>query len=132
RRRRRCVNERRLTSMIGQYPAESHVISREGREIPVIAFFGAKGGVGKTTIARLFAELVISASDQSGRHPNVLIIDFDVDHRGLTVSMASDIIYNCPTVHEQIATNNATGADAVDVSRSVSLHSGTIADRGKL
>ena len=44
--------------MFGQYPAESHVISREGREIPVIAFFGAKGGVGKTTIARLFAELV--------------------------------------------------------------------------
>src|SRR2546421_9699037 len=106
--------------MIGQYPAESHVISREGREIPVIAFFGAKGGVGKTTIARLFAELVISASDRDGRHPNVLIIDFDVDHRGLTVTMASNIIYRCSTVHEQIASNSATAADAVDVSTAVS------------
>lgn len=114
------------------FPFEQPVVKRDGKDIPVIAFFGAKGGVGKTTIARTIAELVTAASDRDNRHPNVLAVDLDVDHRGLTVLMASNIFHRCPTVHDLIAGKNAMAADAVDVSSEVSLRSGTMADRGKL
>ena len=35
---------------------ESLRVIRQGRRIPIVAFFGTKGGVGKTTIARILAK----------------------------------------------------------------------------
>lgn len=100
-----------------------------GNPIPVIAFFGAKGGVGKTTIAKTFAELVTCASARDGRHPNVLAIDFDVDHRGLTTLLGTGVVYNFPTVHEQIAMRSTQGADGVDISDAIDRPAGA---RGRL
>lgn len=87
--------------------------------IPVLAFFGAKGGVGKTTISRTFAELITCGQGRNNVHPNVLAIDFDVDHRGLTTLVGNGVVYNFPTVHEIIALRNTQGADGVDISDTI-------------
>lgn len=90
-------------------------IMRNGQRIPVVAFFGTKGGVGKTTIARRFAELVTLA--EVG--PNVLIINVDVHNRGMTVEMTSQVAASCKTVHDYIASKNVTDVEAMDLSHLV-------------
>lgn len=113
-------------------PSESHAITRRGKEIPVLAFFGTRGGVGKSTIARLFAELVTTATDRDGSHPNVLVVDFDVDHHGMTDRLMTKGYHRVPTVHEQVASGNAAGADAIDVSSEISLRAVPEGNRGYL
>ena len=84
--------------------ASDLVITRNGKKIPIVAFFGARGGVGKTTIARKFAEHVVKASVR----PNVLIVDTDVYNRGMTVEMTSEMPFTCKTVHDYIASQNVS------------------------
>jgi cellulose biosynthesis protein BcsQ len=79
--------------------------------VPVLAFFGTKGGVGKTTIARRFAELVTLAPSS----PNVLLVDSDVHHRGMTVEMTSHTPVSCKTVHDYIAGKRADDVKAADM-----------------
>jgi len=86
-------------------------IRHQGKTIPVVAFFGTKGGVGKTTIAKRFAELVT----MSPSSPNVLAVDLDVDHRGLTVTLAKNQPFICKTIHDYIADRDNVVSDAVDV-----------------
>ena len=38
-------------------------VMNRGKRVPVVAFFGTKGGVGKTTISRRFAEMVTKARE---------------------------------------------------------------------
>jgi len=90
---------------------ESLRIMRNGQRVPVVAFFGTKGGVGKTTIAKRFAELVASSPAQ----PNVLAMDLDVDHRGLTVTLGGRLPMDCMTVHDYIAGKRTQIDEAVDV-----------------
>lgn len=80
-------------------------------DIPKLAFFGTKGGVGKTTIASKFADLVAQGEGK----PNILMIDFDVDHRGLTVTRLSGLTGRCKTIHEYIATRSMELERAIDV-----------------
>ncbi|GAH63483.1 unnamed protein product, partial [marine sediment metagenome] len=79
--------------------------------IPVICFFGTKGGVGKTTIIDEFAALVSRAP--SG--PNVLLVDFDVHHRGLTVLRTKNRDGACNTIHEYMVDSNLEFSSAQDV-----------------
>jgi len=81
------------------------------KNIPVIAFFGTKGGVGKTTIVDKFSALVARATQK----PNILLVDFDVHHRGLTVLRTKDQITDCRTIHEYIADIDLEFQKAQDV-----------------
>ncbi len=87
-------------------------ITKGGKRIPVVAFFGTKGGVGKTTIARRFAELVTLARSS----PNVLLVDGDVHHRGMTVEMTSQTSFSCKTVHDYVVSQNVSDIEAVNMS----------------
>ena len=87
-------------------------ITNHGRRVPVVAFFGTKGGVGKTTIARRFAELVTLAESA----PNVLLVDGDVHHRGMTIEMTAQTPATCKTVHDYIASQNTSDVEAADMS----------------
>lgn len=101
-------------------------ITKDGRRVPVVAFFGTKGGVGKTTISRRFAELITMAD----LAPNVLLVDGDVHHRGLTVEMTAETPASCKNVHDYIAAQNPQGAEAVDMTgliRGRRDHSGNLA-----
>lgn len=100
-------------------------VMRGGRRIPVVAFFGTKGGVGKTTIARRFAEHVTLAEAA----PNVLLVDVDVHNRGMTVEMTAQTPHSCKTVHDYIASKNVADVEAVDMTHQV-LHGRS--DSGKL
>lgn|ERR1039458_84670 len=84
---------------------------RDSLGVPVVAFFGTKGGVGKTTIARRFAELVTLAPSS----PNVLLVDSDVHHRGMTVEMTSSTPVSCKTVHDYIAAKRADDVKAANM-----------------
>lgn len=88
-----------------------HRVTNGDKVIPVIAFFGTKGGVGKTTVVDKFATIVA----RSPRKPNVLMVDFDVHHRGLTVLRTRDQITDCRTIHEYIADNELAFQKAQDV-----------------
>lgn len=59
---------------------------------PVIAILGAKGGVGKTSIAARIAELIA----ETGK--NVLIIDFDLSHAGSTHFHSNRLDFTLPRV----------------------------------
>src|SRR5258708_4508276 len=100
-------------------------ITRHGQRVPVVAFFGTKGGVGKTTIARRFAELVTLAPSS----PNVLLVDSDVHHRGMTVEMTSRTPVSCKTVHDYVA---AKRADDVKAANMTGLVKNTKPNSGKL
>jgi len=67
--------------------------------VPIIAFFGAKGGVGKTTITNKFADLV-ALSDSK---PKVLLIDFDLDARGTTILRTKTESFSCKTIHGYVS-----------------------------
>jgi cellulose biosynthesis protein BcsQ len=100
-------------------------IQRNGSRVPVVAFFGTKGGVGKTTIARRFAELVTLAKGS----PNVLLIDGDVHHRGMTVDMTTNTPTACKTVHDYVVTQNWDQVEAVNCTgeiRGAGEHSGRL------
>src|SRR5438270_9696553 len=88
-------------------------IEVNGRHIPVVAFFGTKGGVGKTTITDKFSRLVVRGPKQ----PNVLLADFDVHHRGLTVTRTARQMMadHCPTIHEYLANPQLGFQGAQDV-----------------
>ena len=77
-------------------------VTTDGKRPPIIAFFGTKGGVGKTTIVDKFSTLV----SRTQIRPNVLMVDFDIHHRGLTVLRTKDRFGNCPTIHEYLANDN--------------------------
>src|SRR5579871_6985652 len=94
-----------------------------GQQVPVIAFYSVQGGVGKTTLARKFAELVTIA-EGFGHKPNVLLIDLDVEAMGLTFRLTQGLFVNPRTVHEMLAQRNVTTAQAVNVSGAISLASG--------
>jgi len=84
-------------------------------EIPVVAFFGTKGGVGKTTIMDKFATIV----SRSPGTPNILLVDFDVYHRGLTILRSSDRGANHRTIHEYVGHPDLAFAGAMDVTITV-------------
>ncbi len=92
-------------------PAKQDVTVTD-RTIPIIAFFGTKGGVGKTTIMDAFATLVSRAASC----PAVLLVDFDVHHRGLTVLRTKDRLGGAvKTIHEYLADDNLSFSTACDV-----------------
>ncbi|HLG06160.1 MAG TPA: ParA family protein [Gemmatimonadales bacterium] len=95
-------------------PMDTRVTSR-GKRIPVVAFFGAKGGVGKTTISRQFAELITLAPSA----PNVLLVDADVYTPGMTTLITGEIPISCKTVHDYIASRNTSDVEAMDVTAAV-------------
>ena len=109
-----------------------HRIERDGTPIPVVAFYSVQGGVGKSTLARKFAELVTRASGEQGRHPNVLLVDLDVEAMGLTYRLLNGVIPNSGSIHEAIATRNPNIAHAHNVTANVSLVSSGTAQRGQL
>src|SRR5689334_5534970 len=99
------------------------MIMNQGQRVPVVAFYSVSGGVGKTTLARKFAELVTLAPGQGGHRPNVLLVDLDVDSRGLTFRVAQNLRGTFRTVHELMAAEDVTNAQAIDVTNEVSLSS---------
>lgn len=66
-------------------------------EVPIIAFFGTKGGVGKSTIANEFAKQITLAENK----PNVLLIDIDFSARSTTI-IHTDDNFNCKTLIDYI------------------------------
>ncbi len=80
---------------------EKYNIKVDNRPVPLIAFFGTKGGVGKTTIVDKVSGLIARASVK----PNILMVDFDIHHRGLTILRTGDN-FNCPTIHEYLYDEN--------------------------
>ncbi|QWR77069.1 AAA family ATPase [Candidatus Magnetomonas plexicatena] len=92
----------------------------ERSDVPIIAFFGTKGGVGKTTITSRFAEFV----SYSVNSPNILMIDFDVDHRGLTVLCSRGRGFSCKTIHEYVKDGITSLDSAIDVTEEKRLTSG--------
>jgi len=103
-----------------------------GQQVPVIAFYSVQGGVGKSTLARRFAELLTIAPGRDGRRPNVLLIDLDVDTQGITYRLTQGTRLGTRTVHDVIAERNPANVQAIDVTTSVRLARGTPADRGRL
>jgi len=103
-------------------------IINHGQQVPVVAFYSVQGGVGKSTLARKFAELV-TVADQK---PNVLLVDLDVEAQGLTFRLARGLRQNFRTVHEIIAERNVSVAQAITVTGEVSLSSGNLSHRGQL
>ena len=83
--------------------------------IPIVAFYSMQGGVGKSTLARKFAELVTAAPGREGYKPNVLLVDLDVEAEGLTYRLTQGNRQGNKTVHEVMASKNVTGAEAIQV-----------------
>lgn len=86
------------------------------RKVPIVAFFGTRGGVGKTTITNKFADLVVVAETA----PRVLLIDLDVSARGTTVLRISGPI-NCRTIHDYVRTRSTEIEEALDVTNTVDV-----------
>lgn len=107
-------------------------IRNQGQEVPIVAFYSVQGGVGKTTLARKFAELVTVAPGRDERKPNVLLIDLDVEAKGLTFRLTKGLSPAFRTIHEIIAERNVLVAQAINVTGAVSLASGNPANRGLL
>jgi len=99
---------------------------------PIVAFYSVQGGVGTTTIARKFAELITVAPGAAGRHPNVLLVDLDIDSQGLTYRLHPRSLLGLATVHQMIAQRDVAGVQAVNVTSAVSLTSGNPTNRGQL
>src|ERR1041384_6315314 len=92
----------------------------KGQQVPVVAFYSIQGGVGKSTLARKFAELVTRATSPAGQNPNVLLIDLDVEASGLSFRITGSTTRG-GTIHEAIAARNANVATARDVSAHVDI-----------
>lgn len=107
----------------------------QGRRVPVVVFYSVSGGVGKTTLARKFAELVTIAPGLGEHRPNVLLIDLDAGARGLTYRLVRQgLSKNVRTVHEVMKQRDILAAAALNVTSEVSLAGGNPADSkpGKL
>lgn len=94
-------------------------IRNAGRLVPVVAFYSVQGGVGKSTLATKFAELVTMAPGREGRRPNVLLVDLDVDTNGTTFRLAGNRRPNYRTVHDTIQQRDASAAQAIPVTGAV-------------
>jgi cellulose biosynthesis protein BcsQ len=103
-----------------------------GRPVPIVAFYSASGGVGKSTLARKVAELVTAAAGRGNAKPNVLLVDMDVESNGLTFRLTQGYHPNTPTVHEILGQRSVAVAQAMDVTTAVSLASGSKERRGRL
>jgi len=99
---------------------------------PIVAFYSVQGGVGKTTLARKFAELITVAPGTAGQQPNVLLVDLDIDSQGLTYRLHPRAPLGLATVHQMIAQRNVVNATAVNVTAAVSLTGGNPTKRGDL
>jgi cellulose biosynthesis protein BcsQ len=99
-------------------------IMNNGQPVPVVAFYSVQGGVGKSTLARKFAELVTIAPGQNGHQPNVLLVDLDTQAQGLTFRLARGLRRQHRTVHDVIAERRVFAPVAIDVTGAVSLASG--------
>lgn len=91
-----------------------HEVHPTYRGVPIIAFFGTKGGVGKSTISNEFAEIVTRAKTS----PNVLLIDFDIHARSTTITTTGGN-FNCKTVVDCIE-DRSTEAEVIDITKSKS------------
>jgi cellulose biosynthesis protein BcsQ len=87
------------------------------QKVPIIAFFGTKGGVGKTTITNKFADLVASAE----KRPKVLLIDFDVDARGTTILRTRGRSFSCKAIHDYIAERSSNVEEVIDVTDTIEV-----------
>lgn len=92
-----------------------NAIRNHGQPVPIIALYSVQGGVGKTTLAQKFAELITLAPGNNGRKPNVLVIDLDVDSKGLTCRWTQQLRHPVRTVHEMIAERNVAHAHALSI-----------------
>lgn len=115
---------------------DDHVSTGElrshGRKVPIVAFYSVQGGVGKSTLARKFAELVTVAPGRDGHRPNVLLLDLDVDTQGITFRLTQGARMGTKTVHEIMAEQNPTFAQALNVTMAAQLASGNPQHRGQL
>jgi MinD-like ATPase involved in chromosome partitioning or flagellar assembly len=107
-------------------------IHLKGQPVPVVAFYSVQGGVGKSTIARKFAELVTRAKSPGGQHPNVLLVDLDVEASGLTYRIMGGAVAGGGTVHEAIAAGNPNVARAHNVTAKVAIASAGVSRGGEL
>ena len=99
-----------------------HNIEIEGRPVPILAFFGTRGGVGKSTISQYIAELLLSAPGYNGKHPNILLIDMDVNARQLTLNFVEQrVVASCPTIHELVRLNDADKVNAINITSLVDM-----------
>ncbi|MHC4474285.1 MAG: hypothetical protein ACYTEL_01485 [Planctomycetota bacterium] len=91
-------------------------IELNGRPVPVIAFFGTRGGVGKSTISSYMAELILAAPGYNRNPPNVLLIDMDVNARQLSMQYVEQhVVSACPTIHELVRLNEASQISSTNV-----------------
>lgn len=108
------------------------LITYKGNPVPVVAFYSIQGGVGKTTLARKFAELITRASGERQRRPSVLIVDLDVEAQGLSYRLGQNDLVRSGTIHEAIASRNPNVAIAQNVTANSSLVSAGSEKRGQL
>jgi MinD-like ATPase involved in chromosome partitioning or flagellar assembly len=90
-------------------------IHNAGKLVPVVVFYSVQGGVGKSTLASKFAELVTMAPGREEHNPNVLLVDLDVGAQGLTFRMAGNVRQNYHTIHDAIRQRDASMAQAIPV-----------------
>jgi len=90
-------------------------IHNGGKLVPVVVFYSVQGGVGKSTLASKFAELVTMASGREEHNPNVLLVDLDVGAQGLTFRLAGNVRQNYHTIHDAIQQRDASMAQAIPV-----------------
>ncbi len=104
-------------------------IVRNNRQVPVISFFGTRGGVGKSTIAQYVAELLLSAPGTDGNGPSVLLVDLDVHHRQLTRQYMESTFANSPTFNDLVSLDDPSKVCALNVTAQVKIQKGTSDDR---
>jgi len=107
-------------------------LTHHGQPVPIVAFYSVQGGVGKSTLARKFAELLTVAPGLGADKPNVLLIDLDVEAKGLTFRLTEGLYQSFRTVHEVIAQRSVSLLQAVDVTGRASLAGGNPSQRGQL
>lgn len=91
-----------------------NIKNKSGIKVPIITFYSASGGVGKSTLTWRFAQLITKATGIGNYKPNVLIIDLDVQSKGITYRYLK-ARPNVPTVHEIFALGKATHVQAIDI-----------------
>jgi MinD-like ATPase involved in chromosome partitioning or flagellar assembly len=105
---------------------------RGQQAVPVVALVGTRGGVGKSTIAQYFAEMVLSSPGEDGNVPNVLLIDLDVHSRQITQHYTPRALMTCPTVHELVQQDLPPAFQPMNVTAQVRTIGKVLARRGEL